>query len=317
MIRRRIHSFALALLATAWAFSTPSGAAPGAAGATRGSAALPASLDLPDEALFAQVLAPDLTVQLLDSRFVGIALRAPGRVDIDKRSSLPLLVASRFDGARGWALPFDGLAQLVAIELQTGQLRVQPAFGSDKRSAPAGRGARPSPDDMRQFGAQLTWVDARSRLAIPWQPGCWALRLVYHDWVSNPVHVLLESGQQRSAAACRPASSAGAQIDFRLVRAAANMTMRVSGQFTLPAEALGADRTALAASVLVVTPNGAALERTDWRIPIAPVPGARSISGVFDQEWAAQLTPGALAYLIVAGQVLGPRTWESATTRAR
>lgn len=313
MRRGRIRSCVLVLLATVLGWgSLACEAGSGASRSTQGTAALPAGLDLSDEALFAGTLDPGLTAQLLDSRFVGIALRAPQHVDIDRRSELPLLVASRFDGARGWNLPFGELAQLVAIDLETGQVIVRSAFGSDKRSAPDSRGARPSPGEMRQFGAQLSRVEARTRLAMPWQPGCWAIRIVYHDWMSNPVHVRLERDRHRAAVACRPASSAGARIEFRLDRGVADGATRLSGRFVLPADMLGADRTALAAALLVVSPTDAAVERVDLRIPIAPVAGARSFSGVIDHEWAFRMTPGALAYLVLAGQVYGPRPWQAA-----
>jgi hypothetical protein len=294
--------------AAAWWLAACGGcAAAGAAGA------LPPGFDFSDEALFAGALDPQLTGRLLESAFVGVALRAPAHVDIDQRRSLPLLVASRFDGERGWRLPLGERALLVAVEQATGEVKVQSAFGSDKRAAPTRPVPRPSADERRDFGAQLTWVDARARLSLPWKPGCWALRLIYHDWLSNLVHVLLESERQRGAAVCPPLSLARARIEFGLTHGASNGKMRVFGRFTLPVDELGVNRTALVMSVLIVAPGSADIERADLTIPISPDPGAPSISGVIDHEWVGRQRPGSLAYLVVAGRVHGPRTWTQAT----
>lgn len=298
--RHLLRSCAVALITAACA----TGAHPHRAASDAADSALPPGLDLSDDVLFAGTLPPRLTAQLLDSRFVGVALRAPASVDLDRRSSLPLLVASRFDGARGWALPFDELAQLVAVEQRTGMLRVQPAFGSSKRAAAVSRGARPAPDELRGFGAQLTSIDARSRLALPWQAGCWAIRLIYHDWVSNPALVRLQSGQQPAATAC-PAPSTETRVEFKLARKGA--AVRVTGRFVVPLDALGGERTALAATVLMVTPNDGVAERVDWHIPIAPAAGAPSVSGAIDQELPLRMTTGAQVYLVLAGQVHGPQ----------
>jgi hypothetical protein len=314
--QRRLRALAGALVACG-----VQGAAAAGPTAATGPAALPPGLDLPDEALFGGRLDPQLTVRLLNSSFVGVALRAPTRVDIEARNSLPLLVASRFDGARGWSLPFEALAQLVAVETQTGQVRVQAAFGSDKRAEPDMRGPKPSADDLRSFGAQINVVDARARLSLPWQPGCWSLRIVYHDWVSNPVQVQVDRGPSPGPSrgpssdpsrgvtgSCRAMAAGAAQVSFRLEGGSGSAAPHVRGRVTLPADALGADRSALAATLLAVVHDSATVQRTDWQVPLSPAAGAASVSGTLDQALPARLPPGGLTYLVIAGQLHGPQS---------
>jgi hypothetical protein len=314
----RCHRAVRLMAACSWVWFPPGSALPGASSAAADGAdkqALPAALNLSDEEFFADKVSPTLTAQLLDSRFVGVALRAPGRVDVGRRSTLPLLIASRFDGARDWELPFHDLGWLVGIDRRSGKVSLASAFGGAKTPVPVSRGEKPSGDELRSHGAQVNLVDGRSRLGIPWQPGCWSLNLVYHDWMSNPVVVRLESAQQEptngnGGGACPPPSSAKTQVSFRRERSP-DGGVRVSGRYTVPVDALGEDRTALPVSLLVVTREGASPERADWRIPVKVRPGTRQISGAIDHVLPAVGKPahGAVAYLVVAGQVHGPRPW--------
>jgi hypothetical protein len=294
-------------------------AAPGPAGAQ----ALPAALDLADDALFAETLDPALTVQLLESGFVGVALRAPGHVDIDRRGTLPLLVATRFDGARDWALPFHDHARLVAIDLASGRVSVAAAFGDTKRQAPRSRGEKPSGAELGSFGAQLTRVDGRSRLDMPWQPGCWSFSLVYHDWLSEPVVVRLDRMQQgsttpRSDAVCAAPSAGPSRVDFRR-RGLPGGAVGIAGRFSVPVDALQAHRRVLPAALIVLARDGGAAQRHDWQLAVEVRPGAREVSGTIDLVLpAAGPAPAdAVAYLVVAGQVHGPRRWTATGKPAR
>jgi hypothetical protein len=323
----RSHRVVRLMAACSWVWFPPASALPGAGSAAAGGAdkqALPAALNLSDEEFFVEKLSPTLTAALLDSRFVGVALRAPGRVDVGRRSTLPLLIASRFDGARDWELPFHDLGWLVGIDRRSGKVSLASAFGGAKTPAPVSRGEKPSGDELRSHGAQVNLVDGRSRLGIPWQPGCWSLNLVYHDWMSNPVVVRLEKAHegpkdgpkdgptnaQDSEACPPPPSTAKTQVSFRRQRSP-DGAVRVSGRYTVPVDALGEDRTALPVSLLIVSRDGASPERADWRIPVKVRPGTRQISGAIDHALPAVGKParGAVAYLVVAGQVHGPRPW--------
>lgn len=312
-------------LAACWCLALPlaaglPGPALAAAGGT-GPQALPAALNLPDEAYFAPVPDPTLTAQLLESGFVGVALRAPAFVDLDVRQTLPLLVVSRFDGARDWALPFFYRAWLTGIDLGSGQLVLAAAFASAKRPAPTGRGAKPSDEDLRSHGAQLSPLDARSRLQVPWQPGCWSFSLIYHDWLSNPVVVRLarlqaSAPQPAGGGACKPAAEA--QVDFRQ-QAVPGSAPRVVGRVVIAAATQDADRRTLPVSLLIVTPARAEPQRYDWHIPVEHLTAKRQLAGVMDHplQEAAPPAPGSMAYLVVAGQVHGPRPWGAAAKPLR
>ncbi len=284
---------------------------------------LPAAFDLSDEAFFAPAPDPAWTTQLLDSSFVGVAVRAPQRVDTGRRSSLPLLIASRFDGARDWALPLHDLALLVGIDRATGRVSLARAFADTKRTASASRGAQPSADELRSFGAQVDVVDARSRLGIPWQAACWAFSLVYHDWLSKPVVVRLGPVPQGPSPAhdsspCAASNPGASQVEFQY-RAAVGEAWRVTGRYTVPAGALGAGSTALPATLFIVTSDGNPPQRHDWQIPVVVPPGAVEVSGTVDHRPQASQPPppGAMAYLVVAGQIHGPRPWAATARPAR
>lgn len=219
-----------------WTSSASARSAPAAAAA----APLPAALNLPDKAFFADDVDPKLEVRLLDSRLVGVALRAPGRVDVISRSTLPVLVASRFDGARDWDSSLPDLGWLVGVDLAFGEVRIASAFGNGKRAAPQDRGKRPSRDDVESYGAQLSLIDARSRLGLPWQSGCWAFSLIYFDWSSNSVVSRLENpevGQANKGSGCPRLPSPKAQSALQVERAQ-DGRVRVSGRYALPAGVL-------------------------------------------------------------------------------
>lgn len=281
-----------------------------AAGAWAGPAGsgLPPELELSDEALLAGQLDPSLTARLLDSSFVGIALRAPTRVSTDRYSVLPVLVISRFNGARDWSTPLRAHGWLVALEQGSGQVVMAPAFASAKQTVPAGLPPRPSAEELLQFGAQITPIDVRERLAMPWGAACWSIRLIYYDWVSNPVQIQLEDELQRRGAACLSTHSSPAQVAFQL-QAAKGGTLRVKGEFTLPPYAVRDNPAVLAATLLIVNRETTTPERIDWPIPLESTAAGGRVAGRFDHAWSdvSASRAGAVAYLAIGGQLYGPQ----------
>jgi hypothetical protein len=281
---------------------------------------LPAMMNLTDEEFFTEKVNPELTVQLLKSRFVGVALRAPGRVDIDKRSTLPLLVASRFDGNRDWNFPLHDLGWLVGIELGTGKVLVSSAFGSTKRRAPQARGSRPVDDELTSYGAQVSSIDGRSRLGVPWQAGCWAFYLIYYDWISNSVVVHLEKAvgsqpKQIPGEGCLSPASTKTQITCELGSASGG-DVRVSGQYTFHVDTLKTVPGLMPITLLIMNAAGAPPEQIDWQIPIKRLPGTRILQGKFEHKISPgeKLPRGAIVYCISAGQVHGPCIWATKHT---
>jgi hypothetical protein len=300
----------LSIWTSSWTSSASARSAPAAA--TR--APLPAALNLPDKAFFADDVDPKLEARLLDSRFVGVALRVPRRVDVIARSTLPVLVASRFDGARDWDFPLLDLGWLVGVDLASGEVRIASAFGNGKRSAPEDRGERPSGDELTSYGAQLSLIDARSKLDLPWQPGCWAFSLIYYDWSSNSATSRLVSPQvgqgNQGNVDCSPLPSANTRLAFQVERGQ-DGRVRVSGRYSLPAGVLPVNAKTLSASLLLVTSDGAAPHRIDLPIPVEHRPGTRLLGGKLAYAFSPDGEPatGAVVYLVAVGQVYGPRPW--------
>jgi hypothetical protein len=283
---------------------------------------VPAALDLQDEAFFAADQDTELTIQLLESSFVGVAIRAPDRVDTAKRDSLPLLIASRFDGARDWDLPFGDNGVLVGIDLPAQEVRVTPAFQSAKTAMDTEPEPRPSPEELAGFGAQVVRVDARALLDVPWTPGCWVFALIYYDWMSNPVRVSLEGAGDRGAAGGRspegcvaPQSVGESQVSFRLAMGGGG-SVRMEAEYSLSgATVSGASQTArsgqetLQATLLIVSPGRPAPARFNWQLPIERGMHGDPVRGRAEREISLERTPddAAVAYLILGGGVFGPQ----------
>jgi hypothetical protein len=83
------------------------------------------------------------------------------------------------------------------------------------------------------------------------------------------------------------------------------------GRVVVAAGTRGADRRTLPVSLLIVTPARGEPQRYDWHIPVEYLTASRQLAGVIDHPLpaAAPPTPGSVAYLVVAGQVHGPRPW--------
>lgn len=299
------------LLAGAMGLGAPSRLARSAPGPGERSP-LPATLNLPDVAFFAGTVDSKLEAELLDSKFVGVALRSPKGVDLGSHTKLPLLVASRFDGARDWDFPLRELGWLVGVDMASGDVRIATAFGSGKKHAPEQRGARPSGDELGSYGAQVNLIDARARLDLPWRPGCWAFTLIYYDWVSNTVASRLtkpdDGTSDKRDVACPQLPSVKNQLNYQIQRRP-DGRVRVSGRYSLALDGLPEHSKGLAASLLLVTSDGAAPRRMDWQIPVAA--GTRVARGDLDHSFASEGEPaaGAVAYLMVAGRIHGPRPW--------
>jgi hypothetical protein len=274
---------------------------------------LPSALNLPDGAFFAESVDSKLEAALLDSKFVGVALRSPKGIDLGSQSKLPLLVASRFDGARDWDFSLRELGWLVGVEMASGDVRIAPAFGSGKKQAPEERGARPSGDELGSYGAQVSLLDARARLDLPWRPGCWAFTLIYFDWMSNTVASRLtkaDGTSDKRDVACAPSPSAKNQLTYQVQRLP-DGRVRVSGRYSFAVGGLPEHSKGLPASLLLVTSDSAAPRRMDWQISLAP--GTRVVRGDLDHSFASEGEPtaGAVVYLMVAGRIYGPRPWPS------
>lgn len=130
--------------------------------------------------------------ELSEKDFVGALLDGPARVDLERRSTLPLhgIWASTYrDNAQ---LDFDRQALVVAVRLESGQVFVERAMElkAARRTAPAGEETPPEGTTLRSFH-----LDLRRRLPLlPWRPGTLLVTLLVRDRTSNRVRVELRLG---------------------------------------------------------------------------------------------------------------------------
>jgi hypothetical protein len=262
------------------------------------------ALDVSDAAIFSQDHFPNLEDSLLDSDFLGVALRGPAQVDVASRTSLPLLLASRLTGKRSWALPPLEHMWLLGAEMGTDKVLTELAFKTGKTPAPRKRAANLPKDQLADFGAKVSKVDARSLLALPWQPSCWRFSLLYYDMASNPVAVRLVragAGQASNASCAVPPMG---KVTFRVTGKGGNFT--VQGQYDLPVEVLGAGPTPV--SLLIVSSDGEPPQEEHFTLDPSLRQGQPSLRGAFTHAFSPDARPakGAVAYLLLAGRLYGP-----------
>jgi hypothetical protein len=138
----------------------------------------------------------DALHRFIDEGRTGIAFRAPSGIVPAAlgggRSRLPIVgccVQTLRAAAR--RPPFERMAVLVAVQLETGRVRVAPAFADPTRGA----NLTLPPDPGEGFTGSLFRIDAGERLAIPPIPGPIALWLIARDIVAGPVRIRVEDRQ--------------------------------------------------------------------------------------------------------------------------
>ncbi len=148
--------------------------------------------------------------QLVDIDFWGVVVNAPSRISTDRHDKLPLVIATRYSGERGWDVRLKNNAILVGTNLQDGTVHFAKAFVSERELASrllgekAPRGPRPSGLPIRS--ASIRTVDIRRRLNMKWGTGTWALGVINYDWPSNAVFVELKGHEPARYSEARPVS---------------------------------------------------------------------------------------------------------------
>ena len=153
--------------------------------------------------------------QLARSGFEGMVVNAPAVVDIAVRQSLPLMMLRRMSVLRNWEARPHLNTQLMAVDLDRGDVYVRNAYQESKRRWPAVveksmSGERPGEDAAEDAFAKVDVFDARQLLQLPWRPAHLLVRMVYLDWVSNAVKVELQQAGNGLVVAPYPADEAGA-----------------------------------------------------------------------------------------------------------
>ncbi len=146
--------------------------------------------------------------RLLDMDFMGVAVNAPRKIDTASRDHLPLVMAVRADGDRGWDVRLRENCILVATDLGDGTVRCAKAFQDDKELKSRGRKEKkprgPKPTGLALATAQLTGLDPMGKLRMKWGTGSWALGVINYDRVSNTVVVDLAGDEEAKARPVRP-----------------------------------------------------------------------------------------------------------------
>ena len=148
--------------------------------------------------------------RLLDMDFFGVAVNAPPRIFTARHDKLPLIMATRSSGERGWDVRLADNCILVGTNLQDGTVHFANALVSEKELR--SRGGRekvakgPKPPGLALAAAQLTELDAKGRLHIKWNTGKWALGVIYYDWPSNTVVVELQGDEDVTPSPAMPVS---------------------------------------------------------------------------------------------------------------
>jgi len=294
-------------------------------------------LDLTEKEFFSadrSVFAPRES-RLLDMDFWGVAVNAPRQIWTDHHDKLPLIMATRFSGERGWEVRLRDNCILVGTNLQDGSVHFANALVTEK----------------------LTELDARGRLHIRWNTGIWSLGVIYYDWSSNTVVVDLKGDEEvkpRLARSVRPEpnplgvpalpcylpmpqtpqppdSGISFRVEFRVEQG--QQKLNVFGAFALPVRELHLPQQKVVhqfkdgrkENVAAVVPVTLAVLALDWDLPLrfdwaVPVYGEELKVGLlargcfaFDAlpELDDKLPNGKyVAYVIIEGEVYGPVRFE-------
>ena len=132
---------------------------------------------------------------LLRSGFEGLAINAPGVVDLAK-GRLPVVMAICETTRRQWEVYLDKNLVMVAVSMDSGEVYAGPALAPPEKEPEAERFSRqpPEPKEKPPYtrSAKIVMLQARDRLDMPWKPGRYALALVNYDRVSNVVEAELK-----------------------------------------------------------------------------------------------------------------------------
>jgi hypothetical protein len=125
-----------------------------------------------------------------------LALGAPGRVNLDVQTTVPVLIGSVQSGLRAWQVNFRTNLQLFLRNLDTGTLRVAQPLVDMRRGAPAplsGKGNPPDALNASAVDSSVTRVNLREKFGEAVVPGRFAVSAVANELRSNSVSMILES----------------------------------------------------------------------------------------------------------------------------
>jgi len=267
--------------------------------------------------------APDLDLServraLLYSDFEGMAIAAPmagaDGQHFDAGSPMPIAVAYRMSGGRGWDVPLARNVVLVARNLVDGRVLFRDPFapqGGHKRHSqrqPLDRGARPPEAQLAGWNAEITWIDGAG-LGLTGLPGDWHLTLIWYDWASNdlalgvagsrsepnPQTVYLPAIENPDAGPEMPEPPRAPGLALAAMRLhGAPGTIRVSGRLALPRRPHmapanpGSDSAPDAVVSLTLLALGPNAPRQGWRFTLP----ASVVNDTAHAQFTVDLGPG-------------------------
>lgn len=150
------------------------------------------------------------TIEKLEEEdFRGIAIGGPLFVNVEERSSFPLVIAHMRSFEEISRLQFDHHAILVARNLDTWALACAPVVDLPDNIVEE----EPPPSDAplpEGHSSEVLRIDARERLELSWSPGRYVVSVILWDSRSNALPTLLGTGELKtpekiSQEACRNA----------------------------------------------------------------------------------------------------------------
>jgi hypothetical protein len=225
-----------------------------------------------------------------EEKFFGLALGAPGTVELGRRDALPVIVLARTSGLRDWEVNIARNTALIAVDLGDGSVRRRFAFQDRKQRAPANKpgsmvGPRPNKLDAESTSAGVYPLEARWLLGLPWLPGTYAITVTVYDWSSNTVVVRLK-GPEKEIPVHEPFSLERArQIAVEaqakptelphFVKTSANPEVKKEGvALSIPAEiAADAKTVPVFGTVKLKAPPGAVVKPPEIKGVAVPEPG--------------------------------------------
>lgn len=244
--------------------------------------------------------------------FRGVAINAPTSIALKQYAILPILIAIRKTGLRGWEVPRNANCMLMATDLSRrttyfGQVFRPPQnktpMPGHKRQPP---GLKPTGADAVSMGSQVSRIDAREVLSLPWEPGRYRFTVLLFDWMSNAVDVELTDGNTAPAASAPPLKlNPAVGKNHGLPTFLANATTLPPAEKNLPSVAFQVAMASARNPQLNVT-GKFSLVADAFHLPVAPYK-VKEADG--QEKTVAAAVPTTLVLLRKGGPNPLPRNW--------
>lgn len=256
----------------------------------------------------------DMEIALLRADFNGVAINAPTNIALKQQATLPILIAIRKTGLRGWEVPRNANCMLIATDLSQRTVYFSRVFHDTtppnkipmpehKRPPP-----RPKPTDANavSVSAGIDRIDARQVLSLPWEPGRYRFTVVVFDWMSNTVDVELTGGKTTPAANVPPLKlNPAAGTNHGLPTFLANATTLPPAEKNLPNATFQVALASAPSSQLKVT-GKFSIVADAFHLPVAPYK-IKEADG--QEKIVAAAIPTTLVLVRKGGSNPSPRNW--------